>query len=294
MTATSATTGLPPAASTLHPSGAEEAVGGATVRFTEADAPEAATLVTVGPFDGPLGLLLTLIEQRELDVRTVPLGELAGAYLEALATLTGDRLAHLSAFTAVAAQLILIKSRAILPEPAPPPEPAAEERAGDPAEELRARLVLYRAYRDAGRLLEERLLQARAAYHREPAAAAAAALAGARPADGPAYAPEALVDALDRILRLAPPPEPPPEIMPRTITLEERAAVIRDALRRAPAIVLQDLLRGVTDRVVVAVTFLAVLELVKRREVVVEQAEPWGPIGCRAAESVEPAAAGSG
>ena len=55
---------------------------------------------------------------------------------------------------------------------------------------------------------------------------------------------------------------------------------------------LQDLLRGVRDRVVVAVTFLAMLELMKRREIVVEQAEPWGPIMARRTTPEERAAAG--
>ena len=87
--------------------------------------------------------------------------------------------------------------------------------------------------------------------------------------------------ALAHLALIAPPPEPPPEVMPRTVTLTERAAIIRAALRDAPAIVLQDLLRGVRDRVVVAVTFLAMLELMKRREIVVEQAEPWGAIVAR-------------
>ena len=49
----------------------------------------------------------------------------------------------------------------------------------------------------------------------------------------------------------------------------------------APAVVLQDLLRDVRDRVVVAVTFLAMLELAKGRELTIEQDEPWGPIVCR-------------
>jgi chromatin segregation and condensation protein Rec8/ScpA/Scc1 (kleisin family) len=70
--------------------------------------------------------------------------------------------------------------------------------------------------------------------------------------------------------------------MARSVSLEERAAIIRLALRHAPQVVLQDLLRGVKDRVVVAITFLAMLELVKGREVTIEQAEPWGPIVCRA------------
>ena len=78
--------------------------------------------------------------------------------------------------------------------------------------------------------------------------------------------------------------------MARTITLTERAAIIRGGLRGAPIIVLQDLLPGVRDRVVVAVTFLAMLELMKRREIVVEQAEPWGPIVARPTTAEERAA----
>ena len=74
----------------------------------------------------------------------------------------------------------------------------------------------------------------------------------------------------------------PPETVARTITLTERAAIIREAIRGAGTVVLQDLLTGVRDRVVVAVTFLAMLELMKRREIVVTQDEPWGPIVARA------------
>ena len=80
--------------------------------------------------------------------------------------------------------------------------------------------------------------------------------------------------------------------MPRTITLTQRAAIIRLALKGASSIVLQDLLRGVHDRVVVAVTFLAMLELMKRREVVVEQTEPFGPITARRTTAEERVAAG--
>jgi hypothetical protein len=64
------------------------------------------------------------------------------------------------------------------------------------------------------------------------------------------------------------------------------------ALRGASTIVLQELLRGVHDRVVVAVTFLAMLELMKRREIVVEQGEPWGPIVARATTAEERSAMG--
>lgn len=252
------------------------------VRFGEGRRPETATHVQVATFDGPLGLLLSLIEGRQLDVLTVPLGSLADAYLEALAGLDADRLGNVSAFVAVASQLIVIKSRAMLPRP-PASEPGAADGddAPDPEAELRARLLIYRAHRDAGHRLAELALERIGLFRREPGAARAAGLAGARPSDVPPTDPSRLVAALDHLAMIAPPPEPPPEVVPRTVTLTERAAIIRAALRDAPAVVLQDLLYGVRDRVVVAVTFLALLELMKRREIVVEQAEPWGPIVAR-------------
>jgi segregation and condensation protein A len=260
--------------------------GTTAVRFGDGR-PERSTHVQVATFDGPLALLLSLIEARQLDVLTVPLGGLADAYLEALAGLEADRLGNISAFVAVASQLILIKSRAMLPRP-----PAIEagsldaDEAPDPEAELRKRLLLYRAHRDAGLRLAEGALQRIGLFRREPGTARAAGMAGARPADAPPIDAGRLVSALARLAMIAPPPEPPVEVMPRTITLTERAAIIRAALRDAPAIVLQDLLAGVRDRVVVAVTFLALLELMKRREIVVEQDEPWGPIVARATGDV--------
>jgi len=81
--------------------------------------------------DGPLALLLSLIEARQLDVLTVPLGGLAEAYLDALAGLEQDRIGNVSAFVAVASQLILIKSRAMLPRPVGPSQPAAAVQSTD-------------------------------------------------------------------------------------------------------------------------------------------------------------------
>ena len=266
---------------------------GPAVTFGEGRRPEIRTQVRLEDFDGPLGLLLSLIEARQLDVLTVPLGALAGAYLDALAALETDRLGNVSSFVAIASQLILIKSRAILPRRADPGDPTALADEGtDPEAELRARLLIYRAYRDAGAQLADGALARFGLFRREPGAAHAAALAGARPMDAPAMDPRRLVVALDRLAAIAAPPEPPPEVMARTITITERAERIRTALRGAPTIVLQDLLEGVRDRVVIAVTFLAMLELMKRREIVVEQAEPWGPIVARPTTAEERAAAG--
>ena len=127
------------------------------VTFGDGRRPETRTQVQLAEFDGPLGLLLSLIEARQLDVLTVPLGALADAYLDALGRLEADRLGNVSSFVAIASQLILIKSRAMLPRQPQAVDPTAvfEENA-DPEAELRARLLLYRAHRDAGlRLAQE-------------------------------------------------------------------------------------------------------------------------------------------
>ena len=262
------------------------------VAFGDGRRPESAVRVTLPAFDGPLALLLALIEARQLDVLTVPLGALAGAYLDALASLDGDRMGNVSAFVAVASQLILIKSRVLLPRRVPEGAAAVPDEGPDPEAELRARLILYRAFRDGGiRLLED--ARARVGlFHRDPTASRSAGLAGARPPAAEPLSPLVLVEALEGIARVAPPPPRPPETIRRTITLLERAALIRRALDEAPAIVLQELLKDVRDRVVVALTFLAMLELMKRREIVVEQAEPFGPIIARRTTAQERAAAG--
>ena len=263
------------------------------VIFGEGHRPESRTQVQVAEFEGPLALLLSLIEARQLDILTVPLGALAGAYLDALGRLTADRLGNVSSFVAIASQLILIKSRAMLPRRTDPTDPSALVDEGvDPEAELRARLIVYRAHRDAGLRLAEEAIRRIGLFRREPGVARAAGLAGARPVDAPVVDPVRLVRALDHLATIALPPEPPPETLGRTITIAERAEIIRAALRDAPSFVLQELLAGIRDRVVITVTFLALLELMKRREIVVEQATPWGPIQARLTTAEERAAAG--
>ena len=264
------------------------------VAFGDGRRPETATLVTLPAFDGPLALLLALIEARQLDVLTVPLGALADAYLDALATLEGDRMGSVSAFVAIASQLILIKSRALLPRRVVEGVVPLADEGPDPEAELRARLILYRAFRDAGRRLLDDAQAGVGLFHREPSASRAAGLAGARPAAAPPLPVSVLTDALAALATVAPLAPPPPETVRRVVTLTERALLIRRALAGADAVVLQDLLRGVRDRVVIAVTFLAMLELMKRREIVVEQREPWGPIVARRTTAAERAAAGLG
>src|SRR6476620_1746361 len=116
--------------------------------------PEAPSALPVGDavfelrlpvFEGPLQLLLHLIDSKQLDVLSVPLADVADAYLEHLAPHPVDA-PNLAEFVVVAAQLIWLKSRRLLPGDAPVPAEDADE---PDEEQLRLRLIEYRAIRDA-------------------------------------------------------------------------------------------------------------------------------------------------
>jgi segregation and condensation protein A len=224
--------------------------------------------VQLGVFSGPLAVLLHLIESRQLDVLSVPLAELADAYVAHLATNPVDP-GQLAEFVAVAAQLILLKSRSLLPGEVGPGLPAADAEPDE--EELRRRLLEYRAVRDVARALGERDLLA-PMQRREP-----------RESDLPAAAvaalpPSLLAEAMRALAAIPEPEPPPPEIVARDITIAMQIVVLRAALAGGGRVVLQQLLATCRSRTEATVTLLATLELVRRRQVRVRQRELFGPI----------------
>ena len=195
------------------------------VAFGEGRRPEAATHVRLADFEGPLGLLLALIEARQLDVLTVPLGALAEAYLEALASLEDDRLGNVSAFVAVASQLILIKSRAMLPRRRSSRRAARWPRTSPiPRRSCGRGSSSTGRYRDAGRRAPGEALGSRSgcsgASRRRPRRRRSPA---PDPPTRRRSTPRSSCGALGGLAQVAPPPALPPEVMPRTITLTERA-----------------------------------------------------------------------
>ena len=224
--------------------------------------------VQLGVFSGPLAVLLHLIESRQLDVLSVPLAELADAYVAHLATNPVDP-TQLAEFVAVAAQLILLKSRSLLPGEVLPGLPDGAEEPDE--EELRRRLLEYRALRDVARALGERDLVT-PMQRREP-----------RESDLPSIAVAALpasllAEALRALTAIPEPEAPPPEIMAREITIAMQITVLRTALAARGRVVLQQLLATCHSRTEATVMFLATLELVRRRQVRVRQRELFGPI----------------
>jgi len=232
--------------------------------------------VELDVFSGPLELLLHLIESRELDVLTVPLATVADAYVEHLAThvVPPEQLAD---FVAVAARLILLKSRRLLPGEAAPLAAADTDEPDE--EELRRRLIEYRVLRDAGRQLGTRDLVS-PVFRREP-----------RESDlpevpSPPLSATLLADVLDALAAIPEPEPPPPEVVLREVTIAMQITVLRAALARAGdagRIVLQDLLVTCGSRTEVTVTVLATLELVRRRQITIQQDDLFGPILVKAA-----------
>ena len=219
-------------------------------------------------FEGPLQLLLHLIESRQLDILTVPLAEVADAYVEHLARHPVDAV-NLSEFVSIAAQLIFLKSKRMLPaEPLPPIPEGADE---PDEEELRRRIIEYRSLRDAATLLGERD-GAAPLIHREP-----------RESDLPEVPAQALpvhvlVAALEALAAIPEPVAPPPAMVPREITIGQQIAVLQRALSAGGRVLLQTVLARCRSRTEAAVTFLATLELVRRRQVSAEQHDIFGPI----------------
>lgn len=224
--------------------------------------------VSLGVFSGPLAVLLHLIESRQLDVLTVPLAELADGYAAHLATNPIDP-SQLAEFVAIAAQLILLKSRSLLPGEVPPGQPDAADEPDE--EELRRRLLEYRALRDVARALGERDLVA-PLMRREPRESDLPSLAVAPlPAT-------VLAEALRALAAIPEPEAPPPEIVAREITIAMQIAVLRAALAAGGRVVLQHVLATCRSRTEATVTLLATLELVRRRELRVRQRDLFGPI----------------
>jgi segregation and condensation protein A len=239
--------------------------------------PEASVAVPVGgdaftvalpEFEGPLQLLLHLIESRQLDVLTVPLADVADAYVDHLTRHTVDA-ANLAEFVAIAAQLIYLKSKRMLPTE---PMPALAEGSDEPdEEELRRRIVEYRALRDASVALGARDGVA-PVMRREP-----------RESDLPEVPTEpipavVLAGALEALAAIPEPEAPPPEVVKREITIGQQIAVLHRALSAGGRVLLQTILARCQSRTEAAVTFLATLELVRRRQVTAEQHDLFGPI----------------
>jgi segregation and condensation protein A len=214
-------------------------------------------------FEGPLELLLELIEKDKLDVTELSLAKVADEYLEYIKNNESINLAHLADFLGVASRLILIKSRALLPML------KFTEEEEEEIKDLAYQLEEYKKFKAAAETLGQLAEAGRICYSRE----------GFGGVKSVFYPPEnfnvfdfkkyfqlvlAEIPVIEKLQE---------EVVAEVVTLEERINDLEQKLRSRVSSSFAELVAGARDKVDVIVSFLAMLEMVKQRLVMVEQGE---------------------
>ncbi len=254
--------------SEAEPSGAEPAgfpggdgEGAARARQT--------VTIKLARFEGPLDLLLHLIKRDEIDIYDIPIAHITQQYLAYLDLMRALDLEVAGEFLVMAATLMRIKAKMLLPLPAP----GEEEEEGDPREELVQRLLEYRQFKEAAGTLREREGERRLLFER-----------GMVPGDdemGPLpLAPVTLFDLLDALNRVMSrlPEQTVYEVRSEVYDVEEKMALIASLAAEQGAMSFESLLLRCRARVEMIVTFMALLELIKLGRVEVVQSESFGEI----------------
>ena len=221
--------------------------------------------VTTPVFEGPLELLLALVEREEVDIFKVSLAKVTDGYLAELASREIPDPQEMVEFLWMAARLLLLKSIRLLPGETPTDE---EVDLLGWEDEVRQRLEEYRAYKEIAGELLERAVQESFAF--PPPVRTVEAGGQEEPLDV-----DFLVAAFNSVLARIPPR--PVIVTGRTWTLQEKLDLINDRLRRGP-LELVELILECEDRLEAVITFVALLELIRRSAVRVRQKERFGPI----------------
>lgn len=244
------------------PDGGQQAQETIPLPTVQESNPASGYTVRVPVYEGPLDLLLQLIERAELDITAVALAQVTDqylAYIHAMLVPAGE----ISAFLVVAARLLQIKSEALLPRP--PVREAGEEDLG---EALARQLVIYKRFKEIANLLLERQEKGLRTYLRVAPPPKVDArldmsditLADLLEAAEAIFAEEQEKQTLETVISA-----------PR-ITIREKIALIAERLQKGKQASFRDLIGQKPTRLEVVVTFLALLELVKRYRVAARQA----------------------
>ncbi len=215
-------------------------------------------------FEGPLDLLLHLIEREELDITKISLAQVTDQYLAYISQLEELRPEFLVDFLVVAAKLLLIKSMVLLHRPEPELLTADEE---DPGEALARQLREYKRFKTAAQYLKDRATCGVCSYVR-----IAPPPRFPRTVDLSGVTLNVLLAAWQRVLlgqlegeTLLPGPAE------STITIDDKMALLRHRLAQTHRIAFGSLLSEAHSRLEVIVTFLAILEMFKAQEIVLRQ-----------------------
>ncbi|MFH1426151.1 MAG: segregation/condensation protein A [Candidatus Kerfeldbacteria bacterium] len=215
--------------------------------------------IEIEHFSGPLDLLLQLIEEKELEITTISIADVTEQFLEYLQSVEECRPEEMADFLVIATKLLLIKSYALLPY-------LQLDEEEDP-HELETQLKMYKKYVEAMKVVEEMLEQKQLLYVKK----------AARSRQVVFREPEGVNDKMlhdyftDVLKSLEPVVKIPKAALQQVKTVRERFCEIQDMLEKKMRLHFHDLLADSNDRSEVVVTFLALLELVKKQSICVTQ-----------------------
>ncbi len=226
--------------------------------------------VKIPTFEGPLDLLLHLIKKDEINICDIPIALITRQYLSVLDLMKDLNLAVAGEFLVMAATLIHIKSKMLLP----PALTDEEEEEGDPRAELVRRLLEYQRYKEAAEAMGTRELEWREIFGRSPAPGEAPPSDEVDLVDLSLFD---LIEALREIMERAP-ERKGLEIVVDELSVQDRMGLILDRLEKQESLIFASLFEEDKTRPALIVTFLALLELIRLKTVRVVQTELFGAI----------------
>jgi segregation and condensation protein A len=227
--------------------------------------------VRLEAFEGPLDLLLDLIEQHELDITAISLAKVTDQYLSYLRLVEEQRPDDMAEFLVIASQLLLIKSRALLPQP---PKVVQEEE--DVGEDLVRQLREYKRFKEIAALLRER---DESSLHMYPRSMPISKIVNFEPKlDLEGTSVDDLVEALHSLLFDKPEAPQEPSVVPFAMTIGEKIEQISRVLKPREPVTFDQLLVDKPSRLEIIVTLLALLELIRRGRAWADQTGLFGTI----------------
>ena len=215
-------------------------------------------------FEGPLDLLLYLIRRNDLDIYDIPVSQITAEYLEYLELMKELNLDMAGEFMVMAATLMQIKSRMLLPS-----DEKDEEEGIDPRAELVNKLLEYEKYKEAGKYLGVKELNQQGVYYRS----------------SPVFNDNEfkldvslfdLIEAFRQVIQLL--PKEIKEIVYEEIPIEQKIREILDMLEGKEFLTFKDIISQEKTRTGLIVMFLAMLELIRLKQIVARQAKHFGEI----------------
>ena len=228
--------------------------------------------LVLSDFQGPLDLLLHLIRQSKIDIYNIPIAEITEQYMEYLHKMNVLQLDIAGDYLVMAATLMRIKSQLLLPQAPTEQHTTASDNPVDPRSDLVAQLLTYQAFKSVAQTLKQQEKK-RQQLHAKPLSALAAAKAqGIRLKPGVKVAAD-LARAVADLLQKQDLTKQAPQIKAEKITLKQAQTAIMEQLQLQPQTTFGNLLRQQASIEEVVTKFMALLELIKKQVIVVQQTD---------------------